>query len=353
MKWSFEPLRLRLLGLVLLLSCGIGCPCVRGAVNASPELRWWLFSNFGAGQVCPEMLKRGAPLRWGPNGNVVGRFFPSTCRHDVNDSAQTVTIHFGGTGFTWTPVAGRVGFSVEASVEYGMDFWMGEDAIYVWAKTRRVVYGPEFRIGSVENKIIDSTTKSPLGFLTNEMGSQIVQGQIASGFTVVHADQGDEFTLGILQPPARPKKPFDTSEGDRFVFANETTEIHNGQIDVLGPFEIPDTDQSLFLRMRLSGNPVDALVLPRAVCDPWREAIQQGAPLGPPPAAPIFAFVVQPGSSETRQKVRVPQGQYYVVIDNSSRIGSVSPPWNPLSPLGAGTVVMSYTAEAGEADDDF
>jgi hypothetical protein len=30
---------------------GVGCPCARGAINASPEIRWWLFSNFGASKI--------------------------------------------------------------------------------------------------------------------------------------------------------------------------------------------------------------------------------------------------------------------------------------------------------------
>ena len=36
MKYSIPPLRLRLLGLFLVLVLGVGCPCVRSAVNASP-----------------------------------------------------------------------------------------------------------------------------------------------------------------------------------------------------------------------------------------------------------------------------------------------------------------------------
>src|SRR5262249_2776292 len=111
-------------------------------------------------------------------------------------------------------------------------------------------------------------------------------------------------------------------------------------------------DQALFLKMRLSGNALDVLVLPRTVGDGWRESIQQGAQLGPPPAPPASAFVLQPGA-EARQKIKLPKGQYYVVIDNSAQIGTVSPPWNPLSSLGAATCVLSYVAELGDDDDEF
>ena len=64
-------------------SCGL----FRNSVNASPELRWFLFSNFGAQRMCPEMLKRGAPLKLTPNGNAIGRFFPERCTTQVNDAA--------------------------------------------------------------------------------------------------------------------------------------------------------------------------------------------------------------------------------------------------------------------------
>jgi hypothetical protein len=345
------PLRLRLLGLLAVLVLGVGCPCVRGAVNASPSLRWWLFSNFGAQRVCPEMLKRGAPLKLSPGGNSIGRFFPSRCRHEVHDDRQTMTLHFGGTGYAWTPVAGRVGFSVDASIEYAFDFFMAEDAVYVYAKNPRVLKGPDFQIGTVENKVVDWATKSPVGYMANTFGNQIVQSHLASGFTVVHTDEGDEFTLGILTPPARPPKPFDTSE-DRYVFANETTEIRHNQVDFLGPFEVADDDQAMFLRLRVSGPSVDVMIMHRGTGDLWREGLQKGAPLAAPPQPPIIGFSMPPGR-EVRQKVRLGMGQYYVVVDNSDRVGAVAPPWNPLAVVGGNLAVVSYVAELGDEDDDF
>src|SRR5690349_1532445 len=75
------PAALALVVLVLAV-VGVGCPCLRSAVNASPEVRWWLFSNFGASKVCPEVQKRGVPIKLGAlgGGASVGRFFPRECR---------------------------------------------------------------------------------------------------------------------------------------------------------------------------------------------------------------------------------------------------------------------------------
>ncbi len=345
-------LRLQLAGLALVVLVGVGCPCLRGPVNASPALRWWLFSNFGAQRMCPEMLKRGAPLKLTPDGNTIGRFFPSRCHHIVNDQSQTVTIQFGGTGFAWTPIAGRIGFSAEASVEYRMDFYMAEDAVYIWARTLRIVSGPDFKVGAVENKVVNWAARGPVAYLANTFGNQIVTSHLASGFTVIHSDEGDEFTLGHLSPPQRPKRPFDTSEGDRYVFANETTEIHPEQIDFLGPFEVADDDQALFLRFRVTGPALDGLLMYRGVGDLWRDSLQLGAPLGPPQQPPLMTFQIQPGQ-EQRQRIPLARGQYYVVVDHSSRIGTTNPPWNPLGAVGGNTALVSYTAELGEADDSF
>jgi hypothetical protein len=49
----------------------------------------------------------------------------------------------------------------------------------------------------------------------------------------------------------------------------------------------------------------------------------------------------------------LPRGQYFVVVDNSDRVGVVNPPWNPLAVVGGNSVVLSYTAELGDEDDDF
>ncbi|MGH7326760.1 MAG: hypothetical protein ACREJX_00280, partial [Polyangiaceae bacterium] len=74
--------RLTLAFITLVISTsGVGCAgCLKSTVNNDPALRWWLFSNFGASKVCPEMLSRGVPIKLallGPDN--IGRFFPSQC----------------------------------------------------------------------------------------------------------------------------------------------------------------------------------------------------------------------------------------------------------------------------------
>lgn len=342
-------LSLRVLALLLLAIIGVGCPCLRGPINASPALRWWLFSNFGAQRICPEMTKRSAPLRLTQGAGSVGRFFPEQCSTVVNDAAQTVTLNFAGSGLAWTPIGGRVGFQVSASIEYRMDFYMAEDAVYVYAVPQRTLAGPEFKVLSVEYKVANWAATGPAGYMVNTFGSQIVSSQLASGFTVVHTDDGDEFSLGRLSPPLRPPKPFATEEG-RFVFANETTEVHSEQVDFLGPFEVVEGDQALYFRLFVNGPAVDVLLLHRGSGDLWRNGLQIGQALGPPPQPPLATFQLRPGA-ELRQKMPLPPGQYYLVVDNSSRVGTTNPPWSPLGVVGGNNASVSYLAELGEVDE--
>ena len=337
--------------LLWLLLGPTGCGLFRGSVNASPELRWFLFSNFGAQRMCPEMLKRGAPLKLAANGNAIGRFFPERCTAQVNDAAQTVTLAFSGTGFAWTPVAGRIGFAVSATIDYRMDFFMGEDATYVWAKPARIAYGPDFRMGAIENKVVDWAAQGPAGYMVSTFGSQIVAGQLSSGFTVVHSDDGDEFALGLLQPPARPQRYFASGSG-RTSLERDTTEVRVDQMDLVGPFEVPSSGQALFLRFQVTGPALDVMVIRRGAGDLLRSGLQLGAELAAPPEAPLSSFALQPGQ-EAHQVVPLPPGQYYLVLDNSQRMGAVNPPWSPLGIVGGNSAVVAYSVELGTASSTF
>jgi hypothetical protein len=331
------------LGLTL-LACGL----FRGAINDSPSIRWWLFSSFGANRMCPEMLKRSAPLRLISGGHVIGRLFPSACQHRVDEQRRTVSLEFTGTGYAWTPIAGRVGFSTHAGVEYRADFSLQEDAMYVWARTERLLFSPEFRVGSIENRLVDwAQNQSPVGYLTNTFGTQVASSQLLGGFTVVRTDDGDAFALGILMPPERPQQPFGSGgEGRRLVDA-DTSEVRVEQVDFLGPIVVEDSGQSLYFKYALTGPSAEALLFDRATADAWRGALQQGALLGPPATPASIGFALTPGATE-EQRVPLPPGQYVLVVDNSSRVGRVSPPWNPLNAVGANPVVLSYRLELGE-----
>jgi hypothetical protein len=341
---------LALTALVLSLAFS-GCRCLSGPVNASPALRWWLFSNFGAGKICPEMTKRGMGLRLQERGPAVGRFFPNGCTVDIDNQNQLVTVNFTGTGYAYTPVSRRVGFQCTASVQYRPDFYFGEEDIYVWGKVNRIVNGPRFEIGYVENPVADvATSMTPLGALANGFGNQIVAGELTRGFTVLQdwQTESNSFALGILLPPQKPASPFDTSQDERYTFGNETTEVQGNQRDYLGPFEVVEHGQQLVMKYYLQGPPVDVMVVAKATGDLWREAYQLGRQPGPPPGPVLGGAPLHPGRELTVAYPLAP-GQYYVVVDNTAYAGAVAPPVSILDPLGATAAArISYVAQLAD-----
>ena len=331
------------LTLVFVVASSSGCS---GIVNASPALRWWLFSNFGAQQVCPEMMKASVSLRTQDRAPGIGRFFPSQCSYNVDDKNQTLAVNISGTGYAYLPSAKRVGFTMTVSVEYRPDFMIAGDDLYVWGKFSRIVNGPNFQAGFVENKIIDvATAVTPLGAGMNFIGNQVVAGFLTRGFTVVdNSDKGREFALGTINPPQKPFRPIEVTDQDAYTFANETIDVYTNQRDFLGPFEIPDSDKSLQIKVNVAGNPVEMLVVTKSVGDQWLDAYEKGFALGPPPGPILAGSPLQVGGAT--KKFRLAPGLYYVVVDNTSAAGIVNPPASSIfNALIDSSARVSYVAQ--------
>src|SRR5262245_44081006 len=337
------------LGTLVLAIAASGCPCAAAVTDASPGLRWFLFSNFGASKICPEMLKLGVPLRLQDRAPSIGRFFPAQCSYNVDDTNHTVTVHFAGTGYGYMMPAKRVGFSCQGSVEFRPDFQIAGDDVYVWGRMNRIIQGPTFQLGYVENTLFDVAANiPPFGTLANFFGQQVVAGELTRGFTVLHnGDRGNDFSLGILLPPQKPHHPFNVSQSERFTFANETVDVHANQRDYLGPFEVADTGQALYLTITVAGPAIDVLVVNKFTGDMWRESYQTGKPLGPAPGPLLAGGPVQPGASQNLRYALGP-GMYYVVLDNTSYAGLVNPPIMPFNPLSDPVASVSYVAQVGD-----
>src|SRR5688572_29614672 len=243
----------------------VGCPCARNAVNASPELRWFLFSNFGASKICPEMLKRGVPLKLPALGAAsVGRFFPQQCNVVVDDARQAIVMTTNGSGYVTLPVTRRVGFWVAMSVEYLPDFRLMEDSTYVWGRFNRFITQPDMRIMGVENPVVNLATQTPAGSVANVIGNSVVASEIGRGFTVVRQEDGDDFAIGHLEPPEKPKRQFEAGKG-RVVLASDLTEVRAFSRDYLGPFEIADKDAAFYFKARVQNAPVNFIIVERSV----------------------------------------------------------------------------------------
>jgi len=323
-----------------------GCPCLESIVNPSPGLQWWLFSNFGASRMCPEMLKKGVPLRLADRSPAIGRFFPQQCSYQVDDSRRTVAVSFAGTGYGYMVPAKRIGFNVSGTIELRPGIQLAGDRAYVFGQFNRIVAGPTFQVTFIENPVVDIAANFPgVGSAANLFGNQIVAGELTRGFTVVNSDKGNDFTLGILRPPAMPHHPYDTTTSERFTFENETVEVHQGERDYIGPFEVPEAGKSLFLTLNNQGPAVDVMIVARYVGDAWRDQYQRGM-LAPPPGPVIAGGPLQPNFNDVR-RYALPPGSYYVVIDNTATAGLVSPPVSIL-PLADAMARISYVAQLGE-----
>lgn len=338
-----------LLLLVIVFAFSIaGCPCTETVVNNNPQLRWWLFSNFGASRICPEMLKVGVSLKLDSRSPSIGRFFPTTCSHTVDDANQAVILSFQGTGYGFISAAKRIGFSCSATIALKPDFQISGDDIYVYGKMDRPLQGPDFRVGYIENPAFNIASNiPPFGNIANFFGQQVLTSELTRGFTVVaNEERGNDFSLGILMPPAKPVKPFRIMNDERFTFANETIDVHGNQRDYLGPFEV-SSGQALYLTLNIQGPQVDVMVVDKRTGDSWREMYQTGLPLGPPPGPVAAGGPALPGPQPTQRYMLNP-GLYYVVIDNTPYAGLVAPPAQPLNPLFDPIARISYVAQVGK-----
>ena len=335
-----RPFAFVLLLVFALATTAVGCPCLRSAVNADPALRWWLFSNFGASKLCPEMLKRGVPLKIGLMGpQSVGRFFPQQCAVHVDDAQRVMRVDLTGDGYAVVPVARRVGFYAGLSVEYAPDFHLEEDSIYVWGRYRRALSPPDLRLKGVENPIINLATSTPAGDLATVLGRLVIESELARGFTVVRQTDGDDFAVGILSPPQKPIRQF-ASGSDRITLASDLTEIRAASRDYLGPFAVEKSDAELRLKARVAGAPVDYVVVDKNVGDAWRRGYELAQPLGPPPGGMIAHGQLLMGVWE--RAVAVAPGSYYIVLENRALAGTAT--WGMPVPFES-VAGVSYTVE--------
>jgi hypothetical protein len=295
------------------------------------------------------MLKRSVPVRLVERAPATGRFFPTSCNVTINEQNRTIVVAIGGTGYGFVQPARRIGFSVTGAVEYRPDFVIAGDDTYLWAKVNRMVDGPHFQAGYMENPVVDAMGNLPMfGNVANFLGNQAVSGVMTQGFTVVHNDgRGDDFTIGIIHPPQRPLHPFLVNTDERLTFANETTDIQQAQRDFLGPFEVAKPGQALFFSAQVQGPAVNVTVVTKMVGDAWREAYQTGRPSTAPPGPVLYGNAVNPGLVDTR-RYNVPPGLYYIVVDNPGP-GGLSGMLTPLNPLniagGGGLARVSYVAQ--------
>ncbi len=300
----------------------------KGVVNdpRNKSLRFDIL-KFGLDRFCYEMTRRGAPLKLRDDQPVMGRFFADNCQSQVLDEEdrQSFVVQYSGKGYAWTNVSDRMGFKSAGLIEYAADFKLAEEAMYIYMRPRKID-ATSFQTLLVESALA-KTGLAMTGFDPNAAGRSIVKGQLQRGFTVIRYDEsGDaDFGLGIIAEGQRPFKPFKVSNTDKSILENSRTEVHQGQQDYLGGFEVKDDDQALYFTVSVDGaDAVDLLLVQKATGDRMIDRYINTGGAAPMQAAPLLQDAATKGQLWKRY-MTLPPGIYYLIVDNSGAAGRVTP----------------------------
>ena len=296
-----------------------------GIVNdpANKSLRFDIL-KFGLDSFCREMLKSGAPLKLADEDPVVGRFYAKSCQSQVIDEEQrkSFVVQYQGQGFAWGGPFGRVGFEAAGLIEFAPDFQLHDGAMYVYFRPR-LVDTSTFTLLSVEGQVAQ-TVVAAVGLDPQALGKKIVDSQLRRGFTVVRADStgATEYGSGIIPPGERPFHPFQVESEDKRVVVNERTEVHSGQQDYVGAFDVEGSGQALYLTLSVDGAPsIEALIVPGAEGDTLVDGYIRSPGPKRPAGKPLLDEPVAAGKL-FRRFVNVPAGRYYLLLDHSDRVSN-------------------------------
>ncbi len=337
---------------VAFAAVSLGAACGQRAVTLLPgvlndsgnrSLRRAIFS-FATSRICEELRATSVPLRMGDGDPSIGRFFPTGCAVTELGN-ENLFVQFIGHGYAWTNLTGRVGFEAAASIEYDHDFFVEGSSMYVYFRQVRTPSN-SFKPLLLEKSDggVAAAGLSLLGqdvhAVVEPIGRRVMQGELARGFTVVRdADGAVAFSLGVLEKGKRPAAPFDQSSARSLVLANDRTELHTGQRDYAGPFEVPPGSRALVVTAAVEGaSGVDVFVVPRAAGELWESQYERYAQTGPSPFPPAAEdSIASPGggassapgmpivSANWRREFPVTPGGYYVVFDHSETAGRTTP----------------------------
>lgn len=300
---------------------------------------------YGTKRLCDEMLRSSVPIRFKPEDPAMGRFFPTRCAAQELANKNLI-VQFSGHGYVWTNVTKRIGFETGGAIEYDQDFLMDGSTMYVYFRQKSMPVPMSVELRMVEVEAV-RTAAGMLGVNTNAVAADVVTRVAKSGFTVLREKDGAvDFGLGLVEKGQRPRHPYEIPKGGRLVVANDRSEVHQNQRDFIGPIDVPDTGQALYLTVAVDGAPaVDVEIIGRGLGNQWLETYWRQAGTAPPPARPLLDEPA-PAGPPWRRLQRVEPGQYYVVIDNTPSSGMTNPPQNAYDDRAA---MVSYAIEVGDA----
>ncbi len=305
--------------------------------------------QFGTSTMCAEMMKRSVPIRAHDEEPAMGRFFPASCFAQQTANGHML-VRFSGTGYLWTNATKRLTFEANGSVEYALDFLMDGSTLYVYFR-HQATQGVSFNVKVVESPATGAMLGLPIpvdaNSIVRSVGPQLLKAELTRGFTVIREENGAaSFGFGVVEKGQRPSAPYATSSSGRLLLANERSEIHQGQRDFTGPYEVTEDGQALYLTVSVDGAPgADVIVVPASIGQAWRDTYITTIATTPPPSPgrvdePVAQGVIW------RRTVPLPKGTYYMVLDNTATAGRTS---LPVSPTDDRAAAISYAVELGGA----
>ena len=202
--------------------------------------------------------KKSLPLR-NDEGQVIGRFRINTAdvlqpHADDPDPAKRriYAVNLSGSGELWHDVGGRVRFNGVAIVTYQVDFRVEEWAAYAYFECTEIE-GAKF-----EHTHIDNFLGKMFPTAVRNAGTEALEESLRPGFTVIAKSNGDTYlAAGRVGTEFVPRKgPYEEIDGENGfeTIHNDTTLLHAGYRDYLGPIELFDDAE---LRITLEAESLD------------------------------------------------------------------------------------------------
>ena len=300
---------------------------------------------FGMGQFCHEMTNRDAPLALAPSSPVVGRFYPAQCQTQELQNGDWF-VQFSGFGYAWTNLSRKVTFTMSGAVDYNADFQMSGSTMYIYFRPRQVT-ASNFATHVIEQPV--ASFLNSVSNLSDTFGRQLVNGQLGAGFTVIRESNGSaDFAVGFVETGKRPQHPVDVHGSDRVTWENARVEVHGNERDFAGPIEVKGSGRAIYVNGQVDGIPaIDVLLLRKDVGDASLQLFFNYPQSGPLSGPPLAQVMMQQGAGFSHA-FPVPEGQYYVVFDNTASAG-VAAPAAPLNLMSDSAAVVSYAVQIGDA----
>ena len=272
---------------------------------------------------------------------IMGRFFARSCQHNELSNGD-VFVNLDGFGYAWSNATLRVTFDASASIRFNQDLLMHASTMYAYFRTRAIV-SQNTRV-----RVVEQGAKMGVGTvaIAESVAPTIFRDQLERGFTVIRDPDGSvDFSMGIVEKGQRRAKPFKILDSNRVTLVNERVEVRGNQLDFMGPFSVESNDDALRLTILVEGtSAIDVMVVDQYTGNQWLESYVKAAGVPQPPMPPISGDVVEAGAL-WEKAVPVRKGKYFVVIDNSSAVGMVSPPKTGAVPPAA---LVSVAVQIGQ-----